>query len=233
MALIYTMTIFVNNKAISISDNINFLKDHSKIFNKVYDLNSELVEFKELKDNVLIRNANFKNILNFIRYAQSNKIENLKKLTFEVKDVKIFKEKIKKALTVIKAAGGIVENKDGKILMMKRLGFWDLPKGKADENESSQRTAEREVEEECGVTVNVKDKICTTWHTYMLKGKLVIKRTRWYNMLLISDKKMKPQKEEGIEQLEWMNAEEVNSALQNSYTSIIHVIKKSRISSAI
>lgn len=224
------MLIFVNNKAISITDNTHFVKDHSKNFDFVYDINTDVIEFKELTRNVLVKNSNFNQILNFIKFAQANKPEKLGHLTFEVKNEEVFKLKIKDKLQVIKAAGGVVENHEGKILMMKRLGFWDLPKGKADPNEKSKKTAEREVEEECGVTVIVNDKICTTWHTYMLKGKMVLKQTKWYAMKLISDKNMKPQIEEDIEELRWMNEEEVESALQNSYNSIAYVLKKSELS---
>lgn len=224
------MLIFVNNKAISITDNTHFVKDHSKNFDFVYDINTDVIEFKELTRNVLVKNSNFNQILNFIKFAQANKPEKLGNLTFEVKNEEVFKLKIKDKFQVIKAAGGVVENHEGKILMMKRLGFWDLPKGKADPNEKSKKTAEREVEEECGVTVIVNDKICTTWHTYMLKGKMVLKQTKWYAMKLISDKNMKPQIEEDIEELRWMNEEEVESALQNSYNSIAYVLKKSELS---
>ncbi|MCP9762610.1 NUDIX hydrolase [Lacihabitans soyangensis] len=221
------MLIFVNNKAITISESTHFVKDHSKNFDHVFDIKTEIVEFKELSGNVLIKNANFNNIMTFIKFAQSSKPERLGHLTFEVKNEELFKLKIKDKLQVIKAAGGVVENHEGKILMMKRLGFWDLPKGKAEANEKSKKTAEREVEEECGVTVMVNDKICTTWHTYMMKGKLVLKQTKWYAMKLISDKNMKPQIEEDIEELKWMNEEEVEQALKNSYNSIAHVLKKS------
>lgn len=223
------MLIFVNNKAISITDNTHFVKDYSKNFDFVYDVKTEIIEFKEMSGNVLVKNTNFSNILNFIKFAQANKPQNLGHLTFEVKNEELFKLKIKDKLQVIKAAGGVVENHEGKILMMKRLGFWDLPKGKADPNEKSKKTAEREVEEECGVTVIVNDKICTTWHTYMLKGKLVLKQTKWYAMKLISDKNMKPQIEEDIEELRWMDTDEVEIALQNSYNSIAYVLKKSEL----
>lgn len=223
------MLIFVNNKAISITDNTHFVKDYSKNFDFVYDVKTEIIEFKEMSGNVLVKNTNFSNILNFIKFAQANKPQNLGLLTFEVKNEELFKLKIKDKLQVIKAAGGVVENHEGKILMMKRLGFWDLPKGKADPNEKSKKTAEREVEEECGVTVIVNDKICTTWHTYILKGKLVLKQTKWYAMKLISDKNMKPQIEEDIEELRWMDTDEVEVALQNSYNSIAYVLKKSEL----
>ncbi|MCD8539937.1 MAG: NUDIX domain-containing protein [Leadbetterella sp.] len=128
----------------------------------------------------------------------------------------------------MKAAGGVVENASGRILMMKRLGFWDLPKGKAEKGEKSEITAIREVEEECNITVFAERKLATTWHTYFQKGKLVIKRTKWYGMKLISDSKMKPQKEEGIEELAWMGPAEVEAALKMSYRSIIYVLDNYR-----
>ena len=43
-------------------------------------------------------------------------------------------------------------------------------------------------------------------------------------MKLISDENMTPQVEEGIQDLRWMNREEMYAALKNSYSSIKHVI---------
>jgi hypothetical protein len=60
-----------------------------------------------------------------------------------------------------------------------------------------------------------------------MKGKLVLKQTKWYAMKLISDKNMKPQVDEDIEELRWMSDEEVEQALKCSYNSIAHVLKKS------
>ena len=48
----------------------------------------------------------------------------------------------------IEAAGCIVKNEEGKILMMKRLGKWDLPKGKIDKGETPIQASLRELEEE-------------------------------------------------------------------------------------
>ena len=53
-----------------------------------------------------------------------------------------------KKYTLIEAAGGLVVNDEGKILMILRRGKWDLPKGKLDENETIEKCAEREVIEE-------------------------------------------------------------------------------------
>jgi len=86
-------------------------------------------------------------------------------------------------------------------------------------------TAIREVEEECGISVFAERRLVTTWHTYFQKGNLVIKRTKWYSMKLISDAKMAPQTEEGIEELVWMGPKEVAEALKMSYRSIIYVME--------
>ncbi len=219
------MHIFVNNKPIEILKKIENLSIQTKDCDIVYDIINDFVPFSNLKGRVLIKSADYTNILRFIEFAQKNKLEDLISLKFEVEDKDKIKNKIKSSLSVIKAAGGIVINQDNKILMMKRLGFWDLPKGKADLGEKSKETASREVEEECGIKVIVNDKICTTWHTYLLKGNLVIKQTKWFSMDLINDKKMKPQTEEGIEELKWMTKDEVKKALEKSYSSIEYVIQ--------
>ncbi|MTI19599.1 NUDIX domain-containing protein, partial [Fulvivirga sp. RKSG066] len=124
---------------------------------------------------------------------------------------------------VIKAAGGVVRKGD-KILMIYRLKKWDLPKGKLEKKEKIGEAAKREVEEECNVKVELKEKLCTTWHTYTMKRKKVIKRTTWYNMKVLKDKKMQPQVEEDIEEVRWMTPKEVYHGLQNSYKSISFVV---------
>ena len=56
----------------------------------------------------------------------------------------IFKQKFK----LIKAGGGIVFNENGELLVIDRLGYWDLPKGKKDKGEKMKACAIREVQEE-------------------------------------------------------------------------------------
>src|SRR5665648_657317 len=52
----------------------------------------------------------------------------------------------------IPAAGGLVRNENGLFLFIRRLGVWDLPKGKIEKNETPELAAVREVEEECGLS---------------------------------------------------------------------------------
>lgn len=133
-------------------------------------------------------------------------IENLKKQSFKIKNAKKFIDEIEKDLKLIEAAGGIVENKNGDILSIFRLGFWDLPKGKIEKKEKSKDCAVREVMEECGLKTHpiVKsNKPIVTYHLYELNSKTVLKKTYWFKMFLDTNELMLPQIEEGITKVEW------------------------------
>lgn len=138
---------------------------------------------------------------------------------FNVK--KLLREKFK----IVKAGGGLVRKKE-KFLMIYRMKKWDLPKGKRERNESYKRTAVREVEEECNVSVKLGRKICTTWHTYTMNKRAMLKKTRWYAMDCSDDADMKPAVEEDIEELRWMTRKEVYHALEHSYKSIAYVFNQ-------
>ena len=69
---------------------------------------------------------------------------------YHPKEEKLMK-KFKQLIPTIKAGGGIVYNQEGKVLMIKRNGKWDLPKGKKEKGENIATCALREVEEETGV----------------------------------------------------------------------------------
>ena len=51
----------------------------------------------------------------------------------------------------VRAAGGVVTNSRGELLMIHLRGRWDLPKGHIEEGEASSEAALREVKEELGV----------------------------------------------------------------------------------
>jgi 8-oxo-(d)GTP phosphatase len=111
-------------------------------------------------------------------------------------------------------------------LMIYRMKKWDLPKGKKEKGEKYRQTAQREVEEECNITIKVGKKICTTWHTYTMNKRAMMKKTRWYQMDIADDSKMKPQLEEDIEETRWMSQKEVYHALEHSYKSISYVFER-------
>jgi 8-oxo-dGTP pyrophosphatase MutT (NUDIX family) len=131
---------------------------------------------------------------------------------------------IKTKFKVVEASGGVVQ-KDERTLLIHRQGRWDLPKGKIDKKEKRRACAVREVEEETGVKVSIDYKIGHTWHTYMRNKKYVMKKTHWYAMSCLDDEHMKPQEEEGIEDVKWMTLSEMRSALYDSYRSIRVVIQ--------
>ena len=53
-----------------------------------------------------------------------------------------------------------------------------------------------------------------------------MKRTKWYEMSVIDDSKIKPQKSEDIEEVRWMNHKEIFHALQDSYQSLRYVFDR-------
>ena len=132
---------------------------------------------------------------------------------------------IKKKLKVIKAAGGFVKNGYGDYLFIYRLGKWDLPKGKVDAGESMKKAAVREVEEECGIQVDyLGQKLVTSYHTYQLKGEVVLKKTNWYEMGVNKAPKLKPQHEEDITEAIWLPKDKFSKVLKNTYPLIAEVL---------
>ncbi|WP_379021202.1 NUDIX hydrolase [Parapedobacter deserti] len=132
---------------------------------------------------------------------------------------------IKKQVKVIKAAGGLVKNGDGNYLFIYRLGKWDLPKGKIDAGESMKQAAVREVEEECGIKVDyLGTKLMTSYHVYVMKGELVLKKTNWYEMAVNKVPKLKPQLEEDITEAAWLSKGKFNKVRKNTYPLIADIL---------
>ena len=126
----------------------------------------------------------------------------------------------------ITAAGGLVINSNKELLFIFRNGKWDLPKGKLEENESILESALREVSEECGISnQSVTSKLLTTQHTYSLDNQNILKTTHWYLMDYKLNELLVPQIEEGITQVEWIKETELNKVLENTYQSIIDVVR--------
>lgn len=126
----------------------------------------------------------------------------------------------------IEAAGGVVKNKKGEILFIYRNDRWDLPKGKLEKNETTESAAIREVEEECGLKeLKIIKELTSTYHTYFLQEKRILKRTYWFEMFYDGTENPQPQREEGITETKWMNKEEIEEvANKNTYNAIKEVI---------
>ena len=124
----------------------------------------------------------------------------------------------------IEAAGGIVQRKS-KYLFIKRNGFWDLPKGKMEKNESPRECAIREIEEECGIEkLSIDKDLLITYHTYDYQGLPTLKKTYWFTLNYLGPKKGKPQIEEGITKISWKKLDKFDGVRKNTFQSIIDVL---------
>jgi len=127
----------------------------------------------------------------------------------------------------IVAAGGIVENEEGKILLQYRRGKWDLPKGKLDEGETIEECAVREVEEETGLkNIQLGELLGVTNHYYIEKGENIDKETYWYAMKVSGEQQLIPQTEEDIMELRWAAENELEYYLSNTFPNISEIIEK-------
>jgi 8-oxo-dGTP pyrophosphatase MutT (NUDIX family) len=162
--------------------------------------------------------------------------------------VKIFQNKIQKAylyhpdekeimktlktkIPVQKAGGGLVYNAKNEVLFIFRNGKWDLPKGGIEKGEVIEETAMREVEEETGVgNLVVTNKLQKTYHIFKRNGALKLKVTHWFEMRTTFDGIPEGQVVEGIEKVAWLNPEEIQEALKNSYENIKLLFQEEEIS---
>lgn len=126
----------------------------------------------------------------------------------------------------IVAAGGLVRQ-GSRFLFIKRNEVWDIPKGKLEDGESPEIAAVREIEEECGlIAPTITAHLMNTYHTYFHKGKDVLKLTHWYLLEEGPQKStLKPQLEEGITEIKYLEQNEFSLVLENTYTSIKEVIQ--------
>ncbi len=141
-------------------------------------------------------------------------------------DAKGFFKHITKTITLIEAAGGVVKNERKEYLFIYRSDKWDLPKGKIEKDEKIKEAAIREVEEECGIKINkLGKKICKTYHAYIYKGEVVIKKSHWFKMKSVGQEKLRPQKEEGITDARWFTKEKMGIIIKNTFPSIMEVME--------
>jgi 8-oxo-dGTP pyrophosphatase MutT (NUDIX family) len=131
-------------------------------------------------------------------------------------------------LTPIIAAGGIVINPNKEILWIFRRGFWDLPKGKLDPNETIEACAIREVMEETGISnLVLGDLILTTKHQYhdIYFNSDVEKTTYWFLMTTDQLQDGIPQTEEDIEAIAWVKKADLAPYLAKTYDTIKQVME--------
>jgi len=216
------MNIFIHNTYIKILKKGAILEEKIPLF----DWQEESIDFSKLKGKIAIRISFTPILAELVKLIAKNRFPELEDLYIYVSDKNFAKKVIKNEFKTLEAAGGVV-CKESKTLVIHRLGRWDLPKGKLEAGETFETAAVREVAEECSVKVQLKEKIITTWHYYQdFRGKDILKKTKWYAMDCLDDSEMKPQVEEDIEQILWMNKEELKEAQKNTYKTIELVLRK-------
>lgn len=130
----------------------------------------------------------------------------------------------------VDAAGGLVSNRRGDYLLIRRNGLWDLPKGHREQGEDIELTALREVQEETGVeALELGELICVTDHCYLRGGIWHLKHTYWYNMLYTDPVDLVPQREEDISKAAWVARSSLPPFLKATYPSIIEVFASRKV----
>jgi ADP-ribose pyrophosphatase YjhB (NUDIX family) len=195
-----------------------------KIFinDKPFILAPKTNRFEKGHGSLLIARSELQNLKQAVDLMNLNAVSNLT----ITGDVEAMWKEFLKLFKLIDAAGGVVKNKENKLLFIFRLGKWDLPKGKVDKGETLEQAAIREVEEECGIKkLKIEIKLLTTYHTYKLKGKDILKASHWYSMTTADSTSPKPQTEENITDARWVSANEIPVLMHNAYPSIAEVVK--------
>ena len=130
----------------------------------------------------------------------------------------------------VNAGGGLVSNRRGDFLLIRRSGLWDLPKGHQDPGEDIRVTALREVREETGIDdLILGDLICITDHCYRRDGIWHLKHTWWYEMLHNDPTDLTPQTEEDISKVAWVAKSSLPAFLLTTYPSITEVFREAKI----
>lgn len=126
----------------------------------------------------------------------------------------------------IRAAGGIVRDRQGDVLMILRKGKWDFPKGKVENGETVERAAIREVSEETGVeNLEIIRALPSTFHTYLTEEIPILKENCWFEMRCSEYSELIPQTEEEISAVLWVPITEVEENLKSSYPSLLSLWK--------
>lgn len=130
----------------------------------------------------------------------------------------------------VNAAGGLVSNRRGDFLLIRRNDLWDLPKGHQEPDEDIALTATREVTEETGVApLELGSLICVTDHCYLRDGIWHLKHTWWYNMLYTEPVDLVPQREEDISKAAWVAKSSLPPFLKDTFPSIVEVFREARV----
>ena len=156
--------------------------------------------------------------------------DTLQKIYIPSDDVEDSYRKICREFKEVNAAGGLVSNRRGDYLLIRRNDLWDLPKGHQEKGENIAVTALREVQEETGVDqLELGELICITDHCYKRDGIWHLKHTWWYNMLYTNPVELTPQREEDISKAAWVAKSSLPPFLKNTFPSILEVFREAKV----
>ena len=110
---------------------------------------------------------------------------------------------------MIRAAGGIIE-RDGRVLLVHRPRYddWTFPKGKAEDGETDEACALREVHEETGLRCELDGELASTEY---IDSKGRPKRVRWWTMRVAGDDGFVANDE--VDELYWATPDEARRLL--------------------
>lgn len=203
---------------------------------KVFFNGSTIVQTSEIKKS---SKNNISDELDFNRYSIINQIiheveveNNSSEFYLHHHDLNQLWDYFRSRFVEIPASGGLVKNDSGLFLFIRRLGVWDLPKGKIEKKESPENAAIREVGEECGLSeLKIIKQLDSTFHIYRspylnFPDNLVLKETKWFLMSYAGNEIPVPEREEDIEEVRWFATTEFDQVLINTYSSLRDLLAK-------
>ena len=113
----------------------------------------------------------------------------------------------------MEAAGGLVLC-GGHVLLIRKHGLWDIPKGKVKKKEPHERSALREISEETGLgrkKLRIRSLLCRTSYISYYSGKPFNKTVSWFLLDYTGEiaDPLSPDLSEGIDLCEWVAIDEL------------------------
>lgn len=125
-----------------------------------------------------------------------------------------------------RAGGGLVLGPNDSIWLIRRWGFWDLPKGKCEPKEEDNHCALREVKEECSLLDVVIDRFAgNTYHAFIMDNHKFVKRTAWF-IMHSRQNWARPQVEEDIEEVRLVPFKELSVYFPEMHLTLQYLLKE-------
>ena len=117
----------------------------------------------------------------------------------------------------MEAAGGLVLC-GGHVLLIRKHGLWDIPKGKVKKKEPAEVTAIREIAEETGIrrrSLTIRSLLCRSSYISYYSGKPFNKTVNWFLLYYSGDLSdpLCPDLSEDIDLCQWVAVDELLEAL--------------------